>query len=119
MVYLTKPEWVAHGEAGIYSLSASGDRLATGGGDQKVRVWALDSVLDDSDQAKPRLLATLADHFGSVNVVRSRSRPQSRPPCVPHTKVTRLHSCTCSDLFDCILHLPRSDAREGLGPFLL
>ena len=36
----------------------------------QVRVWSMDSVLDDSDDTKPRLLATLTDHFGSVNVVR-------------------------------------------------
>lgn len=36
----------------------------------QVRVWSLDSVLDDTDESKPRLLATLTDHFGSVNVVR-------------------------------------------------
>lgn len=38
MVHLSKPEWVTHGEAGIYSLTASAERVATGGGDHKVRI---------------------------------------------------------------------------------
>jgi hypothetical protein len=38
MVHLIKPEWVVHGEAGIYSLTASAERVATGGGDHKVRI---------------------------------------------------------------------------------
>jgi WD40 repeat protein len=36
----------------------------------QVRVWSMDTVMDDTDDSKPRLLATLTDHFGSVNVVR-------------------------------------------------
>ncbi|KAK9830498.1 hypothetical protein WJX72_012086 [[Myrmecia] bisecta] len=70
-----KPAWVSH--AGTTILSADihpqGTRFATAGNDQKVKIWNLAPVLDpnnENDSACPRLLATLADHFGPVNVAR-------------------------------------------------
>lgn len=38
-MHIDKPDWVKHGDAGIYSIhaAAEGDRVVTGGGDQKVR----------------------------------------------------------------------------------
>lgn len=69
-----KPSWVRHEGMQIFSIDVQpgGLRLATGGGDHKVRIWNMKSLgreLDDEESTK-RLLATLRDHFGSVNCVR-------------------------------------------------
>ena len=50
-----------------------GTRFATAGSDHKVKVWNLLPVLDVKHELSgdtPKLLATLADHFGPVNVAR-------------------------------------------------
>ncbi|CAL9124809.1 unnamed protein product [Musa acuminata var. zebrina] len=69
-----KPGWVRHEGMQIFSIDiqAGGLRFATGGGDHKVRIWNMKSVGKDSenDASTSRLLATLRDHFGSVNCVR-------------------------------------------------
>ncbi|KAM0899457.1 hypothetical protein ACQ4PT_021315 [Festuca glaucescens] len=69
-----KPSWVRHEGLQIFSIDIqpSGLRFATGGGDQKVRIWNMKSVSKDSqnDDVNQRLLATVRDHFGSVNCVR-------------------------------------------------
>ncbi|KAJ8470377.1 hypothetical protein OPV22_024720 [Ensete ventricosum] len=69
-----KPGWVRHEGMQIFSIDiqAGGLRFATGGGDHKVRIWNMKSVGRDSDNdgSTSRLLATLRDHFGSVNCVR-------------------------------------------------
>ncbi|URE14604.1 TUP1-like enhancer of split [Musa troglodytarum] len=69
-----KPGWVRHEGMQIFSIDiqAGGLRFATGGGDHKVRIWNMKSVGRDSenDASTSRLLATLRDHFGSVNCVR-------------------------------------------------
>ena len=59
----------------IYSVHAQpkGLRFATGGIDQKVRIWNLPAALDAKVEAQPstsKLLATLVEHTGAVNVVR-------------------------------------------------
>ncbi|KAM1005847.1 hypothetical protein ACFX14_002761 [Malus domestica] len=69
-----KPSWIRHEGMQIFSIDVQpgGLRLATGGGDHKVRVWNMKSLgrdLDNEESAQ-RLLATLRDHFGSVNCVR-------------------------------------------------
>ncbi|CAN0916744.1 Protein HIRA [Linum grandiflorum] len=69
-----KPSWVKHEGMQIFSIDVQpgGLRFATGGGDHKVRIWDMKSVsktLENSDTSR-RLLATLRDHFGSVNCVR-------------------------------------------------
>ncbi|CAN1252265.1 Protein HIRA [Linum perenne] len=69
-----KPSWVKHEGMQIFSIDIQpgGLRFATGGGDHKVRIWDMKSVsknLETSDVSR-RLLATLRDHFGSVNCVR-------------------------------------------------
>ncbi|XP_022985643.1 protein HIRA-like isoform X1 [Cucurbita maxima] len=69
-----KPSWVRHEGTQIFSIDVQpgGLRFATGGGDHKVRIWNVKSVgrsLEDDD-SNQRLLATLRDHFGSVNCVR-------------------------------------------------
>ncbi|XP_061345381.1 protein HIRA-like isoform X2 [Gastrolobium bilobum] len=69
-----KPSWVRHEGMQIFSIDVQpgGDRFATGGGDHKVRIWNMKSVSTDreNDASSQRLLATLRDHFGSVNCVR-------------------------------------------------
>ncbi|KAK8481061.1 hypothetical protein V6N13_063328 [Hibiscus sabdariffa] len=69
-----KPSWVRHEGMQIFSIDIQpgGLRFATGGGDHKVRVWNMESVGRNlgKDESTLRLLATLRDHFGSVNCVR-------------------------------------------------
>ncbi|GAV58578.1 WD40 domain-containing protein/Hira domain-containing protein [Cephalotus follicularis] len=69
-----KPIWVRHEGMQIFSIDVQpgGHRFSTGGGDHKVRIWNLKSVGRDFEnyESTQRLLATLRDHFGSVNCVR-------------------------------------------------
>ncbi|KAJ0972683.1 hypothetical protein J5N97_020642 [Dioscorea zingiberensis] len=69
-----KPNWIRHEGLQIFSIDiqAGALRFATGGGDHKVRIWSMKSVGMDMniDNSNQRLLATLRDHFGSVNCVR-------------------------------------------------
>ncbi|KAK6936200.1 TUP1-like enhancer of split [Dillenia turbinata] len=69
-----KPSWIRHEGMQIFSIDIQPGalRFATGGGDHKVRIWNMKSVGGDfqSDEFTHRLLATLRDHFGSVNCVR-------------------------------------------------
>lgn len=59
----------------IFSLDvdASGHRLATAGADNRVRIWAIGPILSEAlelDGKSPKLLATLSEHCGAVNVAR-------------------------------------------------
>ena len=61
----------------IFSIhtQCNGNRFATGGGDHCVKVWSLVAALDVQKEqqdasSSPKLLATLTDHNGPVNVVR-------------------------------------------------
>ncbi|XP_016511797.1 protein HIRA isoform X1 [Nicotiana tabacum] len=69
-----KPSWIRHEGMQIFSIDIQpgGLRFATGGGDHKVRIWNMKCVGRDleADESTPKLLATLRDHFGSVNCVR-------------------------------------------------
>ncbi|XP_043720690.1 protein HIRA isoform X1 [Telopea speciosissima] len=69
-----KPIWIRHEGMQIFSvdIQPGGLRFATGGGDHKVRIWNMKCLDKDSenDQSTQKLLATLRDHFGSVNCVR-------------------------------------------------
>ncbi|KAH9573919.1 hypothetical protein CY35_01G027300 [Sphagnum magellanicum] len=71
-----KPMWLRHAGLQIFSLDIqpSGLRFATAGGDHKVRIWNMKPLAErdaDSDSSSAnKLLATLRDHFGSVNCVR-------------------------------------------------
>ncbi|XWS28590.1 hypothetical protein CRYUN_Cryun25bG0083400 [Craigia yunnanensis] len=69
-----KPSSVRHEGMQIFSIDVQpgGLRFATGGGDHKVRIWNMKSVGRDmeNDESTQRLLATLRDHFRSVNCVR-------------------------------------------------
>jgi protein HIRA/HIR1 len=82
---LDKPPWVSHDKSGrdLFSVDVSPDaaRFATGGADNKVKIWALPAVLRAEAEAAssapggtPLLLATLPEHCGPVNALRfSRS----------------------------------------------
>ncbi|KAL2511099.1 histone chaperone HIRA [Abeliophyllum distichum] len=69
-----KPVWINHGGTQIFSVDIQPGalRFATGGGDHKVRIWNMKCVGRElqADDSIPKLLATLHDHFGSVNCVR-------------------------------------------------
>ncbi|KZV52578.1 protein HIRA [Dorcoceras hygrometricum] len=69
-----KPGWIKHGGTQIFSIDIQpgGLRFATGGGDHKVRIWNMKSVGRElqTDGSALKLLATMRDHFGSVNCVR-------------------------------------------------
>ncbi|KAM3398930.1 protein HIRA isoform X1 [Capsicum galapagoense] len=70
-----KPSWIRHEGMQIFSIDIQpgGLRFATGGGDHKVRIWNMKCVgrdLEAADEFTSKLLATLRDHFGSVNCVR-------------------------------------------------
>ncbi|KAK3671158.1 HIR complex subunit [Recurvomyces mirabilis] len=77
----TKPLWLTHGgekrDADIYSchVSPDGSRLATGAGDGHVRIWSTDAILNASNPAytKPKQLASLSYHSGTVHSVRFSS----------------------------------------------
>ncbi|XP_073025002.1 protein HIRA-like isoform X2 [Primulina eburnea] len=69
-----KPSWITHGGTQIFSIDIQpgGLRFASGGGDHKVRIWNMKSVGRElqADGSALKLLATMRDHFGSVNCVR-------------------------------------------------
>ncbi|KAM7496911.1 hypothetical protein LguiA_021325 [Lonicera macranthoides] len=69
-----KPIWIRHEGLQIFSIDVQpgGLRFATGGGDHKVRIWSTKYIGRDIgiQDAKSQLLATIRDHFGSVNCVR-------------------------------------------------
>ena len=76
MVHIYKPEFVKHdGGSPIFSVDChpDGTRMATAGGDQKVKLWNLKALKNrevEADPNVPRVLATLSDHFNTVNCVR-------------------------------------------------
>ena len=73
----TKPAWLNHADEKrdheVYSCHVSPDstRLATGGGDSKVRIWSTEAILHASnpDYTQPRQLASLSIHSGTVHSV--------------------------------------------------
>lgn len=77
MVRITVPDWIVHRaderskRSTIYTLDVhpDGTRLATGGLDTKIRVWATAPIVKESTRS-PRLLSTLARHTGAVLCLR-------------------------------------------------
>ncbi|KAL5717078.1 hypothetical protein ACHQM5_010151 [Ranunculus cassubicifolius] len=69
-----KPNWIKHEGLQIFSIDIQPGalRFATAGGDHKVRIWNMICVAKEceGDQSTQRVLATLRNHFGSVNCVR-------------------------------------------------
>ncbi|KAJ1944295.1 HIR complex subunit [Kickxella alabastrina] len=75
---ISKPEWLRHDAdkkklTAIFSVDfhPSGTRLATGGMDNKIRIWNTAAITQAQAQAEtPRLLSTLTSHSGAVLCVR-------------------------------------------------
>ncbi|WVW85995.1 hypothetical protein I302_108033 [Kwoniella bestiolae CBS 10118] len=78
---VNKPCWIEHsvaeqkGRCPIYSISVhpDGTRIATGGLDNKVKIWSTLPILDEEaekDEANHKLLCTMAAHTGPVLTVR-------------------------------------------------
>nr|PNR26189.1 hypothetical protein PHYPA_030763 [Physcomitrium patens] len=67
-----KPTWLRHAGLQIFSVDTqpNGLRFATAGGDHKVRIWNMKPLAEKETDSDTKLLATLRDHFGSVNCVR-------------------------------------------------
>ncbi|KXZ49330.1 hypothetical protein GPECTOR_22g924 [Gonium pectorale] len=75
MPIVDKPEWIQHGGTSILGvdIDSTGERIATCGADNKVRVWSMRPVVSEAaelDAACPKLLAALADSITPVNCVR-------------------------------------------------
>ncbi|KAF0505748.1 WD40 repeat-like protein [Gigaspora margarita] len=79
-MHLAKPSWLGHFDdknqrTSIFSVHVhpDGSRLATGGLDNKIKLWSTASIIDANkadDPSVPRLLCTLGLHNGSVLCVR-------------------------------------------------
>ncbi|KAF9103107.1 HIR complex subunit [Mortierella sp. AM989] len=79
-MHIIKPDWVCHldekaKKAPIYSLHVhpDGTRLATGAQDAKVKIWNVDSMIDedkDQDPEARRHLCTMSLHNGAVLCVK-------------------------------------------------
>ncbi len=59
----------------IFSIDvdATGQRICTCGQDNKTRIWSTGPILNGSQEeepGRPRVLATLTDHFAGVNIAR-------------------------------------------------
>ncbi|KAI7216310.1 hypothetical protein KC333_g4905 [Hortaea werneckii] len=73
-----KPAWLSHAgekkDHEVYSchVSPDGSRLATAAGDGHVRIWSTEAILNASNPSysKPRQLASLSHHSGTVHSVR-------------------------------------------------
>lgn len=77
----SKPNWLVHGgekkDHEVYSchVSPDGSRLATAAGDGHVRIWSTEAIANASNPAytKPKQLASLSYHSGTVHSVRFSS----------------------------------------------
>ncbi|KAF2223143.1 histone transcription regulator HIRA, WD repeat superfamily [Elsinoe ampelina] len=75
----TKPLWLTHGgdkkDYEVYSchVSPDGQRLVTAAGDGHVRIWSTEAILNTNDpkyENKPKQLASLSYHSGTIHSVR-------------------------------------------------
>ncbi|KAF4556940.1 HIR1-like protein [Elsinoe fawcettii] len=75
----TKPLWLTHGgdkkDYEVYSchVSPDGERLVTAAGDGHVRIWSTEAILNTNDpkfESKPKQLASLSYHSGTIHSVR-------------------------------------------------
>ncbi|PNS19930.1 hypothetical protein CAC42_7897 [Sphaceloma murrayae] len=74
-----KPLWLTHGgdkkDFEVYSchVSPDGSRLVTAAGDGHVRIWSTDAIVNATDpqyENKPKQLASLSYHSGTIHSVR-------------------------------------------------
>lgn len=82
---IVKPHWCLHADdkerpTSIFSLSVHPDssRVATGGLDTKLKIWATAPILDEKMEqatAVPRLLCTLTSHAGEWRVKVGEGQP--------------------------------------------
>ncbi|KAI9883631.1 MAG: hypothetical protein M1823_004596 [Watsoniomyces obsoletus] len=78
---IIKPSWLVHGgerkDFEVYSchISPDGARLATAAGDGHVRIWSVEAILNagDPQYTKPKQLASLSHHSGTIHTVRFAS----------------------------------------------
>ena len=68
MVRFTRPFWIEHEGCPIFSIDATSDKFATCGGDGCVRIWSVNSLLDETHT--PKLLSVIKISSLSLNIVR-------------------------------------------------
>ncbi|WEW61584.1 HIR complex subunit [Emydomyces testavorans] len=78
-MHIIKPVWLTHGgerkDYEVYScdISPDGKRLVTAAGDGHVRIWSTDAIYNAADPEyaeKPKQLASLSNHSGTIHTVR-------------------------------------------------
>ncbi|QVM12704.1 HIR complex subunit [Coccidioides posadasii str. Silveira] len=78
-MHIIKPVWLTHGgdrkDYEVYScdVSPDGKRLVTAAGDGYVRIWSTDAIYNAVDPEyadKPKQLASLSNHSGTIHAVR-------------------------------------------------
>ncbi|EGC36084.1 hypothetical protein DICPUDRAFT_87573 [Dictyostelium purpureum] len=73
---IIKPQWISHSGLSIYSIDVhpDGTRLATGGGDAKIKIWSVAPISlseVENDENTPKLLCSIENsHFQTVNSVK-------------------------------------------------
>ncbi|KAF1837267.1 Hira-domain-containing protein [Decorospora gaudefroyi] len=80
-MHLIKPQWLSHAgehkDFEVYSchVSPDGARLATAAGDGYVRVWSTEAIVNSNDATytKPKQLAAVSHHSGTIHAVRFSS----------------------------------------------
>ncbi|MCJ1312888.1 HIR complex subunit [Agyrium rufum] len=76
-----RPQWLTHGgekkDFEVYSchVSPDGTRLVTAAGDGHVRIWSTEAIYNagEADYDKPRQLASMSYHSGTIHTVRFSS----------------------------------------------
>ncbi|KAF7590132.1 HIR complex subunit [Aspergillus hancockii] len=78
-MHIIKPVWLTHGgerkDFEVYScdVSPDGSRLVTAAGDGYVRIWSTEAICSTEDPAiasKPKQLASMSNHSGTIHTVR-------------------------------------------------
>ncbi|KAF9885973.1 HIR complex subunit [Aspergillus nanangensis] len=78
-MHIIKPVWLTHGgerkDFEVYScdVSPDGSRLVTAAGDGYVRIWSTEAICNTEDPSvanKPKQLASMSNHSGTIHTVR-------------------------------------------------
>ncbi|KAL4942288.1 hypothetical protein BDV06DRAFT_192479 [Aspergillus oleicola] len=75
-MHIIKPTWLTHGGERkafeVYScdVSPDGSRLVTAAGDGYVRIWSTEAICGTEDASKPKQLASMSNHSGTIHTVR-------------------------------------------------